>query len=588
MHDAQEMRQLFMKRLLGSCYHKVVHVNLRKDTFQILKLDDFEREYTTINLKEAKLSDWFNAFVNSGMCHESVRQRFVDFADPSNLKRLCKKCAHGSIQIVYLRLMGPEGNYQPAIMEFFPDTDDRFSGFVTVRSFVANTSISQRNNLEDVEERMKEDDSKIDRLTGLLNRRAFCEKADQIMAANPDKKYDIVVSDVVDFKLVNEHFGYETGDKIITEISEWLQCSTGSNFLLCRYGGDQFATFMEHTGILTDEFIRYIHQSAKEVISMKDLVFRLGIYENIDSSVSAAIACDRAIMALQPIKHQYGKLYAFYEDKMLEELERYRRMENDMRDSLRTGEFYLVFQPKHNAFTGELEGAETLLRWNHSELGNLYPSEFIPIMEDSGFIVEVDMYVWEETCKAIKRWEKLGIQPFPVSVNFSRLNFRQPDFVKKILNITDKYSVDRSLLHLEVTENIFESRLNEMQRTLQQCQEYGFKIELDDFGSGYSSLNVLGDLPLDIIKLDKSFMNEIGDRKRSSILHGCINLANSLDLNTVVEGVESKEQLEVLRNYGADMIQGYYFSEPMTEEDFVKYICEYDQSHINSNIQTVC
>ena len=382
------------------------------------------------------------------------------------------------------------------------------------------------------------------------------------------------MSDVVDFKLVNEHFGYETGDKIITEISEWLQCSTGSDFLLGRYGGDQFVTLMEHTGILTDEFIRYVHQSAREVISIKDLVFRLGIYENIDSSISTAIACDRAIMALQPIKHKYGKLYAFYEDKMLEELERYRRMENDMRESLRTGEFYLVFQPKHNAFTGELVGAETLLRWNHSELGSLYPSEFIPIMENSGFIVEVDMYVWEGTCKCIKRWETLGIKPFPISVNFSRLNFRQPDFVKKILSITNKYRVDRSLLHLEVTENIFESSLTEMQHTLQECQKYGFKIELDDFGSGYSSLNILGDLPLDIIKLDKSFMNEISDRKRSSILHGCINLANSLELNTVVEGVESKEQLDVLRKYGADMIQGYYFSEPIKEEDFVKYILD--------------
>ena len=173
MHDAQEMRQLFVKRILGSCYNKVVHVNLRKDSFQIIKLDDFEREYTTIDLKKATLSEWFNDFVNSGMCHESVRQRFVDFANPSNLKKLCKRCENGSVQIVYLRLIGREGNYQPAIMEFFPDADDRFSGFVTVRSFVANSSIGQSNTLEAIEDRMNADDSQIDRLTGLLNRRAW-------------------------------------------------------------------------------------------------------------------------------------------------------------------------------------------------------------------------------------------------------------------------------------------------------------------------------------------------------------------------------------------------------------------------------
>ncbi|ORT99847.1 Sensory box/GGDEF family protein [Anaerovibrio sp. JC8] len=578
MHDAHEMRQLFMKRLLGSCYHKVVHVNLRKDSFHILKLDEFERQHTAIDLNKASLSEWFNDFVNSGMCHESVRQRFVEFASPNNLRRLCKKCTEGSVQIVYLRLMGKDGNYQPAILEFFPDMDDNFSGFITVRSFVSSTAISKRNMLDDVENRKHDDGSKYDRLTGLLNRRAFCERADQIMAENPTKKYDIVVSDVVDFKLINEHYGYEAGDKVITEISEWLQCNKGDNFLLGRYGGDQFVTFMEHTGILTDEFIRYIYQSAREVISMKDLVFRLGIYENVDSSVSAAIACDRAIMALQPIKHQYGKLYAFYEDSMLRDLERYRRMEKDMRNSLTMGEFYLVFQPKHNASTGELEGAETLLRWNHAELGSIYPNEFIPIMEDCGFIVEVDMYVWEQTCKCIKRWTQQGIQPVPMSVNFSRLNFREPDFVQRIIEITDRYGIDRSLLHLEITENLFEASLNEMQKTLQACKDNGFKIELDDFGSGYSSLNVLGDLPLDTIKLDKSFMNELSDKKRSNILLGCISLANSLELNTIVEGVESQEQMDMLRSYGANMIQGFYFSKPMSEEDFTAYICKHSQN----------
>ena len=249
-----------------------------------------------------------------------------------------------------------------------------------------------------------------------------------------------------------------------------------------------------------------------------------------------------------------------------------------MRNSLKKGEFYLVFQPKHNAYTGALEGAETLLRWRHSELGEIYPNEFIPVMEDSGFITEVDMYVWEQTCKYLNRWTSLGMKSFPVSVNFSRLNFREPDFVNKLISITDKYDIDRSLLHLEVTENIFEARLSELQNTLQQCKDSGFKIELDDFGSGYSSLNVLGELPLDTIKLDKSFMNEIKDKKRSSILHGCISLANSLEMNTVVEGVESKEQLEVLQSYGADMIQGYYFARPMEEDAFVEYVFNQDKA----------
>ena len=577
MHDAQEMRQLFIKRLLGSSYHKVIHVNLRKDSFSILKMDAFEQQYLSIDINNIAFSEWLNTFINSGMCHESVRQKFVEFTAPSNLKKLCKKCANGSLKLIYLRLMGKEDNYQPVIMEYLPDTDDCFSGFITVRSYVPSTAVGNRSILETAKDQTK-DEASFDHLTGLLNRRAFCEKADQIMAANPKKKYDIVVSDIVDFKLINEHYGYEFGDKLIVEISEFLQANKSDDVLLGRYGADQFVTFMEHTGLLTDDFVNYTYQLVKQGVSFKDMVYRLGIYENVDSSTSAAIACDRAVMALKPIKHKYGRLYAFYEDKILEELERYSQMEHDMRNSLKKGEFYLVFQPKHNAYTGALEGAETLLRWRHSELGDIYPNEFIPVMEDSGFITEVDMYVWEQTCKYLNRWSYLGMKSFPVSVNFSRLNFREPDFVNKLISITDKYDIDRSLLHLEVTENIFEASLSELQNTLQQCKDSGFKIELDDFGSGYSSLNVLGELPLDTIKLDKSFMNEIKDKKRSSILHGCISLANSLEMNTVVEGVESKEQLEVLQSYGADMIQGYYFARPMEEDAFVEYVFNQDKA----------
>ena len=583
MQDTQEMRQLFIKRLLGSCYHKVMHVDLRKNSFHIIKMDDFEREHIGIDLKTATLSEWFEVFINSGMCHDSLKLQFMNLASPSNLKRLCKKCAQGSLQIIYLRRTSSKGKYEPVIMEFFPDTDNVFSGFVTVRSFIRNYKIEENSIINDLDSRMNRE-AQYDSLTGLLNRRSFCERADAIMAANPDKKYDFVVSDVVDFKLINEHFGYDAGDKVIMEISEWLQHGKGDMFMVGRYGADQFVVFMEHTGLLTDDYIRYIYQSAMEIISMKDLVFRLGIYENVDSSISAAIACDRAIMALQPIKHKYGKLYAFFEDEMLEKLERYRRMETDMRSSLMMGEFYLVFQPKHNAFTGELEGAEALLRWHHSELGEIYPNEFIPVMEDCGFIVELDMYVWEQTCKCLNHWKDLGMDPFPVSVNFSRLSFRESNFFQNIVRITEKHGVLRSMLHLEVTENLFESRIGDLYNTLKACQDYGFKIELDDFGSGYSSLNILGELPLDFIKLDRVFMKELSNKKRSRILHGCINLANSLELSTVVEGVESKEQLEVIRSYGADMIQGYYFSKPMREEKFIKYVFECKKKSKNANM----
>lgn len=263
---------------------------------------------------------------------------------------------------------------------------------------------------------------------------------------------------------------------------------------------------------------------------------------------------------------------AKYEEKLLIEHERKERIEECMREALENNQFRVYYQPKHDANTGELTGAEALIRWEHPEYGFMSPGEFIPIFEDNGFITEVDNFVWKKTCENLHKWIEKGLNVVPVSINASKLDFMRPDFFEKLNKASTEMDVPSGLLHIEVTESLFSDQIEELVDILSKCQENGYKIELDDFGSGYSSLNTLSILPLDVVKMDMSLVKAITDFKSMRVFSACINLARSLGLKTVSEGVETKEQMWAIRELGGDVIQGYYYSKPLSEEDFEKYL----------------
>lgn len=417
--------------------------------------------------------------------------------------------------------------------------------------------------------------SELDALTGLYTRQAFFRHAEKIISENPDFKFIITISELEGIKLLNEKDGKQAGDSKLKAVANFLRNSGDPCLLAGRFSGDQFVALFRQDddfekGISMDDVSGVLVTSPSE--GVEEVRMRFAIYENVEHDVPVSVICDRALLALQTIRGKYGKRMAKYEEKLLIEHERKERIEECMREALENNQFRVYYQPKHDANTGELTGAEALIRWEHPEYGFMSPGEFIPIFEDNGFITEVDSFVWKKTCENLHKWIEKGLDVVPVSINASKLDFMRPDFFEKLNKASTEMDVPSGLLHIEVTESLFSDQIEELVGILSKCQENGYKIELDDFGSGYSSLNTLSILPLDVVKMDMSLVKAITDFKSMRVFSACINLARSLGLKTVSEGVETKEQMWAIRELGGDVIQGYYYSKPLSEEDFEKYL----------------
>jgi len=418
--------------------------------------------------------------------------------------------------------------------------------------------------------------AEIDDLTGLLTRQTFFSKAEQMMREHPEEQFDVVISDIVDFKKINENYGVDVADDILKWEGIFLSKMSRENLLIGRYGGDQMALFGPHNVI--DECMNQNNGAtfweAERTNGLPSISVKFGVYHDINHDRSIISSCDKAHTALNSIKRHYVKDVAFYDEKLKSQIDKQRRIENSMYDSLEKGDFKVYYQPKHDAKTGKLVGAEALIRWIHPEYGFMSPADFIPLFEQNGFIVENDKYVWVQTCKNLNKWEKMGIDTVPISVNISKMTMSNVE-VDEMKSSVEKYNVNPNKLHVEITESLMADDIDELVEKLNEIRELGFEIELDDFGSGYSSLNVLSTLPLDVVKLDMSFMRQFGDEKRSKVLSACVSLAKDMGFKTVSEGVEFAAQKEVLSHLGVDIIQGYYYSKPLPEEEFEKYMLEY-------------
>ena len=280
------------------------------------------------------------------------------------------------------------------------------------------------------------------------------------------------------------------------------------------------------------------------------------------------------MLALGKIKNHYGKYVAVYDDSMRLSLLREQRILDEMETALEKKQFQVYYQPKHDTRNGDVSGAEALVRWIHPEFGFMSPGEFIPLFEKNGFITELDLYVWEEVCKTMAFWKKKGLPPISVSVNLSRADFGKYHLAQKIQDLADKYEIPHELLHLEVTESAYTDNAEQIIHVVDELREMGFKIEMDDFGAGYSSLNMLNELSIDVLKLDMRFVQTKSFTRNKSILRFIISLSKWMNLITVAEGAETKEQVDELRSLGCDYVQGYYYAKPMSEEKFEIYLAK--------------
>lgn len=408
-----------------------------------------------------------------------------------------------------------------------------------------------------------------DDLTGLYTRQAFLHRAKIVLEVSPHKLFGILAFDFENFKLTNSQYGEDKSNEFLAFVAHRLK-EHSDTALLGRFGGDQFVMLYE---ISYEKSIERINDIVSDILAEAPIpqqILKIGCYAPIDTSLPVVRCCNYAFLAIQQIKGVYGRNFAVYEESLQQQLLNDQKIFKNMEKALAEEQFKVFYQPKHETVTGKIVGAEALVRWNHSVYGFMAPSQFIPLFEKSGFISKLDSFIIKKVCNDIVRWRENGIPIVPISVNVSRRDYFETGWLFEQLKEIDNAKIDHSLLHMEVTESLYAENTQLIIDQVKRTQNFGFLIEMDDFGSGYSSLGMLASFPLDIIKLDISFVKNLENNR--IVIENIIKMAHSMGLMTIAEGVESEEQFKILKNFGCDVIQGFYFSRPLNVDDFEKYL----------------
>lgn len=412
-----------------------------------------------------------------------------------------------------------------------------------------------------------------DELTGLYTKEHFFRRVEEILKENPDTEYRILVSDIENFKMINEKYGVETADELLKYLANAQKKMIPGNYILgARINADKFACLQYARKQSREEGQRMEAEVLKKA-PVPNLVWKHGIYyTSFDRTISVQAMCDRARSAVDSIKGVYGVNCAVYDEKLREKILVQQLIEDNMEEALEKEEFQVYLQPKHDTKSDKLAGAEALIRWVHPTAGFMNPGQFIPLFEKNGFITRLDEYVITKVCRLLKKWKDEGTSLIPISVNLSRRDFERPDLDRQIIGYASKYDVDPRYLHIEITESVFSDNPLQTAEIVRRLHESGFVIELDDFGTGYSSLMTLNELELDIIKLDMSLIQKDKPGTERNVLDFCAQLTKMMKLKSVAEGVETLDQMKRMKEVGCDYIQGYFFSKPLPIKDFEEYL----------------
>lgn len=414
----------------------------------------------------------------------------------------------------------------------------------------------------------------VDELTGGNSFSKFKQDADKIVR-NTTEQYALVDVDIDKFKYINDIFGYEEGNNVIRFIWDEIHKIMEPGETFAHYRADQFVLLMKAND--TDYLIKRMEELYGSITKRDseneknyEIVLSMGIYiiDRINFRIDTAI--DRAALTKKSIKGRHSQMYAVYDEEIRQKVLKEQEIENMMERALKNEEFKVYYQPKYDSNTCKLAGAEALVRWYNDEIGMIFPNEFIGVFENNGFIAELDEYMFEHVCRDIRAWLDEGYQVVPVSVNLSQLQLYNLRFIEDYKAILDKYEIPPEYVQLELTETTLFSKANSLNKIIDDLHKIGFKILMDDFGTGYSSLNMLKNVPVDILKLDKSFVDDIGEPKGDIVVSTIVSLGQLLNMKIVAEGVETKEQFEFLRTILCDEIQGYYFSKPIPENEYRK------------------
>ncbi|MEG1426905.1 MAG: GGDEF domain-containing phosphodiesterase [Oscillospiraceae bacterium] len=392
----------------------------------------------------------------------------------------------------------------------------------------------------------------------------------------PKKAFALVALDFDNFNFINDLFSYEVGDQVLTQITRYFSRQLKDGELYTRMGADHFVFFVAGSSSLIERFVEI--SNAKNVLARilpahYTLSYSGGIVLLKDREENFSALLDKANFARKQAKGRDANTFYYYDEKMDQELQWKKSVTFMMESALQHEEFQMYLQPKVLMKTGQPVGAEALARWKSREFGLIYPDRFIPILEQNGLIRQLDFLILRQACAFLENCMGTDLPPLPISVNFSKMHIYTPDFPEKVLRTVKEYHIPTCLIEIEFTENIFLPNSQNLIKISEALKQLGFKVALDDFGSAYSSLNYLKDLPLDVIKIDRGFLNatENNDKGRV-IIEKVVDLIQSLRLIALMEGVESQEQADFLQKLNCDLAQGYFFARPMPLPDYMEYL----------------
>lgn len=414
-----------------------------------------------------------------------------------------------------------------------------------------------------------------DSVTGIYTKMKFYQEVRKVLNEVSDETFAFVRFDIDRFKMINNFYGLKEGDKVLQTIANELIRIAGvfEHFVYGHLENDVFACCLPYKEENIDLLVNALQLKLKRANKDYNIKMSYGVYIINDYDMDVSEMYDRAFLAAKSCKGKFVENVVYYDESMIENMRQEQYIINEVNRALEEEQFEVFFQPKINLITDKPFGAEALVRWRHPEKGMISPADFIPIYERNGIIGRLDQYMWRHVCQLIRKWLDEGKSPDPISVNVSRVNIYNPHLVDIFKNLITEYKIPPHYLNLELTESAFTEDQGLVMRTMSKLHSLGFKIMMDDFGSGYSSLNVLKDMEVDYLKVDMKFLqDEEFNGRGEKVLTSVIRMAKWLHLPSIVEGVETKEQVDFLKCIGCEYAQGFYYARPMPVEEYERYM----------------
>lgn len=566
-------KNLFYNLTHSSTYDELFELNLSTDSYKVL--------YHSINKYvmpplEGRLSDMI-IMVADEMIHPYDRDAFLKYWNLDRILNTMLTTQFTNPSSGQFRRKMTDGSYCWILQTAVPLSHNESSDQIVLCFIQDIHDQKMQKMIPPAEKAGKAPAFQFNKLTGLYRRSYFFDAAEEFLKKHSERAYCLMAIDIEHFKLFNEWYGTQAGDQFLISIGSQLKEVQDENNGIAGYiGGDNFAIILPEDAALLVRLQNKIMGYVRQYGDNAGFIPAFGLYHITDLSIPVSTMYDRATLAQESILENYAQRVCWYDEEMMHKIEDEHILLTEVQQALQNREFIFYAQPKCHMATGKIIGLESLIRWNHPEKGVLSPNTFVPVLEQYGLITDLDLYSWEMVCQRLSRWITSGHRAVPISVNVSRVDIYSLDVVDTFQKLIAKYRLDPGLVEVEITESAYAENAAKIKEVVDGFRKAGFTVLMDDFGSGYSSLNMLKDVNVDVLKIDMAFleMNAETAGKGMGILEAITSMARLIDLKLIAEGVETKEQVDFLTEMGCHYAQGYYFYPPMPVEVFEPLIAD--------------